>query len=53
MTICVGLPGALVGWATMVQPYSLLRHLAAVMAFPLAMAGTVEVIRVSDRRQNE
>jgi hypothetical protein len=36
---CVGLPGVLVGWAALVQPYSLLRYLAAVLAFPIALAG--------------
>jgi len=38
VTVCVGLPGVLVGWSALVQPYSLLRHLAAVVAFPLALA---------------
>jgi hypothetical protein len=50
---CVGLPGALVGWAALVNPYSLLRHLAALMAFPLALAGVAEVTRVRGRRQVE
>lgn len=53
VTICVGLPGALVGWAMMVDPYDLKRHLAAVVSFPLALAGVAEVIRVRGRRQNE
>lgn len=30
-------------------PYSLMRHLAAVVAFPLALAGIAEVIRVRCR----
>ncbi|ALV44094.1 hypothetical protein AU252_20335 [Pseudarthrobacter sulfonivorans] len=51
VSICVGLPGVLVGWGTLEDPYSLLRHLAAVVAFPLALAGVVEVIRVRGRRQ--
>lgn len=46
VTVCVGLPGILVGWATMDSPYDLKRHLAAVVAFPLALAGVAEVIRV-------
>jgi hypothetical protein len=45
VTVCVGLPGVLVGWAALVQPYSLLRHLAAVLAFPLALTGVAKVIR--------
>jgi hypothetical protein len=53
VTICVGLPGALVGWATMVDPYSLLRHLAAVVSFPSALTGVTRVIRVRGRRQRE
>lgn len=51
VTVCVGLPGILVGWADWVQPYSLLRHLAAVVALPLALAGITEVIRVRGRWQ--
>lgn len=38
VTICVGLPGLLVGWAMMDSPYDLKRHLAAVVTFPLALA---------------
>jgi hypothetical protein len=53
MTICVGLPGILVGWATMDSPYDLKRHLAAVVAFPLALAAIAEVIRVRGRRQRD
>ncbi len=53
VTVCVGLPGVLVGWAALVQPYSLLRHLAALVAFPLAVAGVVEVVRARGRRQRE
>jgi hypothetical protein len=51
VTVCVGLPGILVGWATMDSPYDLKRHLAAVVAFPLALAGIAEVVRVRCRRQ--
>jgi hypothetical protein len=51
VSVCVGLPGILVGWAALEDPYSLLRHLAAVVAFPLALAGVAEVIRVRGRRQ--
>jgi hypothetical protein len=51
VTVCVGLPGALVGWAALEQPYSLLRHLAAVVAFPLALAGGAKVTRARGRRQ--
>jgi hypothetical protein len=51
VNVCVGLPGILVGWAVLEDPYSLLRHLAAVVAFPFALAGVAEVIRVRGRRQ--
>ena len=51
VTVCVGLPGVLVGWAMMDDPYDLKRHLAAVVTFPLALAGVAEVIRVRGRRQ--
>jgi hypothetical protein len=51
VSVCVGLPGMLVGWAALEDPYSLLRHLAAVVAFPFALAGVAEVIRVRGRRQ--
>ncbi len=50
---CVGLPGVLVGWAALVQPYSLLRHLAAVVAFPLALPGGAKVIRARGSRKRE
>ncbi|TPV50313.1 hypothetical protein FJ661_12260 [Pseudarthrobacter phenanthrenivorans] len=53
VTVCVGLPGALVGWATLDSPYDLKRHLAAVVSFPLALAAVAEVIRVRGRRQDE
>lgn len=53
VSICVGLPGLLVGWAVLMDPYSLLRHLAAVVAFPLALGGIAEVIRVRGSRQRE
>lgn len=53
VTICAGLPGILVGWAALDDPHSLLRHLAAVVAFPLALAGVAEVIRVRGSRQRE
>ena len=51
VSICVALPGVLVGWSTLMEPYSLLRHLAAVVAFPLAVCGVAEVIWASGRRQ--
>jgi hypothetical protein len=53
VTVCVGLPGALVGWAALDSPYDLTRHLAAVVAFPLALAGVLQVIRVRGRRQRD
>jgi hypothetical protein len=53
VTICVGLPGILVSWATIDSPYDLKRQLAAVVAFPLALAAIAEVIRVRGRRQRE
>lgn len=53
MTVCVGLPGALVGWATMDSPYDLKRFVAAVVAFPMALAAVAQVIRVRGRRQDE
>jgi hypothetical protein len=51
VTVCVGLPGLLVGWAAWVNPYNLMRHVAAVVAFPLALAGVVGVIRARGHRQ--
>jgi hypothetical protein len=51
VTICTGLPGILVGWATLDDPYDLKRHLAAVISFPLALAGIAEVIWPLGRRQ--
>jgi hypothetical protein len=51
VTVCVERSGILVGWATMDSPYDLKRHLAAVEAFPLAMAGIAEVITMRGRRQ--
>lgn len=53
VTVCAGLPGVLVGWAALQDPYDLKRHLAAVVAFPLALAGVVDVIRVRGRRSRE
>jgi hypothetical protein len=50
VSVCVGLSGVLVGWATLQDPYSLLRHLAVVVTFPLALAGIAEVLRVRGRR---
>jgi hypothetical protein len=50
---CVGLPRVLVGWAALVQPYSLLRHLTAVLGFPLGLAGVAKVIRARGSRQRE
>ncbi|MDQ0769279.1 hypothetical protein QF031_002028 [Pseudarthrobacter defluvii] len=51
VTVCVALPGVLVGWADLADPYSLLRHLGAVVAFPLALAGAAEVIWARGYRQ--
>jgi hypothetical protein len=51
VTVCVGLPGLLGGWAAWVNPYNLMRHLAAVVAFPLALGGVVVVIRARGHRQ--
>jgi hypothetical protein len=53
VSVCVGLPAILVGWATMNSPYDLKRHLAAIVSFPLALAGIAEVIRVRGRRQRD
>lgn len=51
VTVCVALPGVLVGWATMDSPYDLKRHLAVVVTFPLALGGVVGVIRALGHRQ--
>lgn len=51
VTVCTALPGTLVFWATLDDPYNLLRHLAAVISFPLALAGVAEVIWARGRRQ--
>ena len=51
VTICVGLPGALVGWATLDNPYDLKRYVAAVVAYPMALGGVAEFVRVRGRRQ--
>ncbi|MEO5313019.1 hypothetical protein PV772_02695 [Pseudarthrobacter sp. CC12] len=51
VTVCVGLPGVLVGWAAWSYPQSLLRHLAAVVAFPLALGGVAEVVWARGHRQ--
>ena len=51
VTVCVGLPGVLVGWAALADPYSLLRHLAAVVAFPMALSAVAEVIWARGYRQ--
>lgn len=53
VSVCVGIPGALVGWAALDNPYDLKRFVAAAVAFPLALAGIAEVIRVRGRRQRE
>jgi len=53
VSVCVGLPGVLVGWAMLNDPYDLKRYLAAVVSFPLALAGVAEVIRVRGRRQRD
>lgn len=51
VTICVALPGFLVGWADLVSPYSFLRFLAAVVAFPLALSGAADVLWARGRLQ--
>lgn len=51
VTVCVGLPGVLVGWAAWSYPQSLLRHLAAVVAFPIALGGVAEVVWARGYRQ--
>lgn len=51
VSVCVGLPGVLVGWAALVNPYNLLRFLAAVVAFPLALGGVAEVVWARGHRQ--
>lgn len=51
VTICVGLPGALVGWATLDNPYDLKRFVAAVATYPMALAAVAEVIKARGRRQ--
>ncbi|MDQ0827266.1 hypothetical protein QFZ60_003439 [Arthrobacter sp. B2I5] len=51
VTVCVGLPAVLVGWAALIDAHSLMRHLAAAVAFPLALAGVAEVIWARGHRQ--
>lgn len=51
VSVCVGLAGILVGWAALQDPYDLKRHLAAVVAFPLALAGVTAVLRGRGRGQ--
>lgn len=51
VTVCVALPGILVGWVAWVEPNSLLRQLAAAVAFPLALGGVAEVIWARGYRQ--
>jgi hypothetical protein len=51
VSICVALPGVLVGWAALENPYNLMRHLAAVVSFPLALGGIAKVIWARGRRQ--
>ncbi|MFF1253533.1 hypothetical protein ACFVYC_13670 [Pseudarthrobacter sp. NPDC058329] len=53
VTICAGLPGALVCWAALDDPYGLTHHRAAVIAIPLALAGIAQVLRVRGRRQRK
>lgn len=53
VSVCVGLPGVLVGWATLDDPYHLERYFAVVVAYPLALAGVAEVIWARGRRQRE
>lgn len=51
VTLCVAAPAVLVGGTALLEPHSLLRHLAAVVAFPFAVAGIAEVLRVRGHRQ--
>ena len=51
VSICVALPGVLVGLSTLLEPYSLLLHLSAVVAFPLAVFVVADVIWARGRRQ--
>ncbi|MBX7444516.1 hypothetical protein K4G53_11725 [Arthrobacter sp. MAHUQ-56] len=51
VSVCVGLPGILLAWATMNDPYHLTRHLAAVVTFPLALGGVADVIWVRGYRK--
>lgn len=53
VTVCVAMPGVLVGWAVLQGPYNLGRHFAAVVTFPLALAGVVGVIRARGHRQRD
>lgn len=41
VTACVAAPAVLVGGASLLMPYSLARHLAALVALPAAVAGMV------------
>jgi hypothetical protein len=41
VTVCVGLPGVLVGWATLVKPYNLLRHRLTPSRSPPPVNGTL------------
>ena len=50
VSVCAGLPGIIVAWATLSDPYHLTRHLAAVVTFPLALGGVAEVIRARGYR---
>ena len=53
VSICVGLPGTLVGWAALDSPYDLKRFVAAVVSYPMALAAVAEVIRARGRWQRE
>ncbi|MBP2374126.1 hypothetical protein [Paeniglutamicibacter psychrophenolicus] len=41
VTACVAAPAVLVGGVALVEPYTLLRHLVAVVALPAAVAGMI------------
>ena len=40
-------------WAALLDPYDLKRHLAAVVTFPLALAGVAQVLSARRRRQSD
>lgn len=51
VSVSAGLPAVLVGWATWDDPYGLMRYLAAVTAFPFALAAVVDVLLARGHRQ--